>query len=171
MNNSTDGTRHHFDSVPVLKSGRLVLRAIDPADAAAIVEITTYDGVPARSEAEAREYLERIHMDFARGETLHWGICDRGSQEIIGTCGFYRGFQDNTGEIGYILRNAHRGRGVMTEAVRLVVEFGFGAMKLSRIIAITDPENSSSIAVLERAGFERLDVEPGEARFEVSARP
>lgn len=104
-------------------------------------------------------------MDFARGETVHWGICGRDGREILGTCGYYRGFADNTGEIGYILSDAHRGQGIMTEAVRLVVEFGFRVMKLSRIIAITDPEKAGSIAVLERAGFQRLTVKPGEVRF------
>lgn len=38
-----------------------------------------------------------------------------------GTSGFYRGFSNGTGEIGYVLREPFPGRGIMTDAVRLVI--------------------------------------------------
>lgn len=157
--------RHRFDPLPVLQSERLLLRGIDEADAGSIVEFTTYDGVPARDEPQALEFLERIRADAANGETLHWGICNRRGTEVMGTCGFYRGFPDNCGEIGYILGSPYRGRGFMAEAVGLIVDFGFRTLKLSRVIAMTSPENAASIAVLERAGFHRAKAGPGELTF------
>lgn len=55
--------------------------------------------------------------------------------------------------IGYSLDKNHNGRGIMTEAVRLVVSYAFHDLKLHRIEAGVMPHNVASIKVLEKAGF------------------
>lgn len=102
--------------------------------------------------------LGRIDQDYAQGSTLHWGICVGEDQEVVGTCGFYRGFPADTGEIGYVLRESYRGKGIMNRALELIVEFGFTELGLLRIVAYTDRCNAASIAVLDRLGFELVDV-------------
>ena len=129
------------------------LRAVTAADAGELLEISVYDGVAARTEAEARAQLERIAGDQARGETVHWAIEDATTGALVGTVGFYRAFADGVGEVGYVLRPAHRKRGLMTEAVGLAVAFGFDALRLGAVAAHTDATNRASIAVLERCGF------------------
>jgi [ribosomal protein S5]-alanine N-acetyltransferase len=57
------------------------------------------------------------------------------------------------GEIGYALRRDQWGRGLASEAVRLVLELGFDRLGLERIWAVCDPDNLGSIRVLERAGL------------------
>lgn len=57
--------------------------------------------------------------------------------------------------IGYSLLPGHRGRGVMTRAVNLLVEWAFENTSIGRIIAGTAPGNTASHRVLERAGFTR----------------
>lgn len=57
--------------------------------------------------------------------------------------------------IGYSLLPGFRGRGFMTRAVRLLVDWAFAATPLHRIVAGTDAGNLASQAVLERAGFQR----------------
>jgi [ribosomal protein S5]-alanine N-acetyltransferase len=57
--------------------------------------------------------------------------------------------------IGYWLRPEARGRGAATEAVRLVAGWAFGELGIDRISLITDPANTPSQRVAERAGFER----------------
>lgn len=138
---------------PTVVGARVRLRAAIPADVGALLEISMYDGDAARSEADVRAHLERIAGDQARGETVHWAIAMAGSGELAGTVGFYRGFAGGVGEVGYVLRTGHRGRGLMTEAVRLAVAYGFGVLGLEAIVAHTDADNRASIAVLERCGF------------------
>lgn len=75
---------------------------------------------------------------------------------MVGTCGYYRGFIGDVGEIGYVLGEGSRGQGLITESVRLAVDFGFDVMKLAKVVAFTNAENPSSIAVLRRCGFEEL---------------
>jgi RimJ/RimL family protein N-acetyltransferase len=60
--------------------------------------------------------------------------------------------------IGYSLVPAYRGKGFMTRAVRLLVDWAFARTALHRIVAGTDVSNTASHAVLERAGFTREGV-------------
>ena len=53
---------------------------------------------------------------------------------------------------------AHNGRGIMTEAVRLVVSYAFHDLKLHRIEAGVMPHNVASIKVLEKAGFHQEGI-------------
>lgn len=57
--------------------------------------------------------------------------------------------------LGYWLGRSQLGRGYMTDAVRALVGFGFGAVRLHRLEAATQPANAPSIRVLERNGFVR----------------
>lgn len=157
--------KHPFATFPVLSSGGLILRRVVPSDAPAVREISFYDGVAATTEDEAVAMLERIERDYAEGDSVHWGICLRGSDEVVGTCGFYRGYPGNVGEIGYLLREAYRGRGVMTAALRQVIAFGLEEMRLDGIVARTEPSNAASIGVLERLGFREVRSDPEELTF------
>lgn len=145
--------KHRFASFPVLSSRELNLRRLVAGDAATVREISFYDGVGAATEREASEIMERIEQDYDRGDSVHWGICLRGDDEVLGTCGFYRGYPANVGEIGYILREPYRGRGIMTAALRLVLPFGLYEMGLAGVVAYADPANAASIGVLTRSGF------------------
>jgi RimJ/RimL family protein N-acetyltransferase len=56
-------------------------------------------------------------------------------------------------EIGYWLGEQFWGRGIMTEAVRGVTEWGFETFGLSRIYAGVLEWNPASMRVLEKAGY------------------
>lgn len=57
--------------------------------------------------------------------------------------------------VGYSLDEDHNGKGYTTEAVKLVVEYGFNELKLHRIEAGVMPHNIGSIRVLEKSGFHK----------------
>jgi RimJ/RimL family protein N-acetyltransferase len=63
--------------------------------------------------------------------------------------------RDGVGEIGIIMRREATGRGFASKAVHLVVDHAFGALGLHRITADIDPDNSASISLFLRAGFQR----------------
>lgn len=165
MNQNMQDKKFQFSEFPTLSSDALVLREITPADAASIMEISYYDGIQAGSEEEAAAMLEKINASYGKGESIHWGICFKDQNEIVGTCGFYRGFSNNIGEIGYVLKEAHRGKGIMTQAVRITVEFGLKEMKLAQVTAYTDKTNTGSINVLKRSGFREVASENEHLKF------
>jgi len=150
---------------PTLTNRRVILRAITPSDLDAIIEISVYEGVFAETKEDARAILARIDEDQADGNSLHWGICVPGRDEVLGTIGYYRGFVDAVGEVGYVMRPAYRGLGLMTAALRSVVAFGFGQLRLAAIVAHTGPSNEASIALLRRAGFAAVAATPTRLTF------
>jgi ribosomal-protein-alanine N-acetyltransferase len=56
--------------------------------------------------------------------------------------------------MGYVLAQPYWGNGLMTEAVRAAIAFGFHVMYLQRIQAYCAVENIGSARVLEKAGME-----------------
>jgi RimJ/RimL family protein N-acetyltransferase len=54
-----------------------------------------------------------------------------------------------------MLGEAARGRGVMTQAVRLLAQWAIEELGVAQIEIFAHPENLASIAVAERAGFVR----------------
>lgn len=61
---------------------------------------------------------------------------------------------DRNGELGYTFHRSYWGNGYATEAVRQLLELGFGQLQLERIAATCHPDNIGSIRVLEKSGFQ-----------------
>ena len=55
--------------------------------------------------------------------------------------------------LGYYALAPHAGKGYMTEGMRLVIRHAFVAMKLHRLEANIQPENTASRALVKRLGF------------------
>ncbi len=161
----SEQVRHYFKDIPVLKSDRLILRGVKQSDAPEIIDLAVYDGFFAQNEADVITILKKVDANRAKGESLQWLICLKESFEIAGLCSYHRGYPNNTGEIGYVLKEAYRGKGLMTEAVKLITDFGINNMQLSRVLAYTDPSNTASMNVLKRAGFQQLESKPESITF------
>jgi RimJ/RimL family protein N-acetyltransferase len=148
---------------PQLTTQRLVLRAVTERDAPALFEIFSDPDVmrfwsrpPMESVEEAISLVREIESGWKLRTLLQWGITMKGENAVIGTCTLYRWDRTHRrAELGYVLRRDRWGSGIATEAVRAVLDHGFGEMKLHRVGADTDPRNAASGRVLERLGFER----------------
>lgn len=56
-------------------------------------------------------------------------------------------------ELGYSMSEEYWGRGLMTEAVREMIRYGFEELRLDRICVCTGPENEKSQNVIRKCGF------------------
>lgn len=143
-------------TLPVLQTERLVLRPLRTDDADALhpmyadVEANTYGSHPATTTIE--ESRERVARAVADTNWRGWAITLTDDDTAIGTVACYEKRQGKVTEIGYILFRAHWGRGIVTEAVAALIDLLF-AEGQRRVFADTDPDNSASIAVLQRLGF------------------
>jgi ribosomal-protein-alanine N-acetyltransferase len=59
------------------------------------------------------------------------------------------------GSIGYWIGGAFARQGFMTAAVRALIPFAFGNLRLHRLEAACIPSNKPSIGLLEKTGFQR----------------
>jgi RimJ/RimL family protein N-acetyltransferase len=60
-------------------------------------------------------------------------------------------------EVGYRFRKKFWGKGFATEAATAMMSYGFNELKMSKIVAITDPENRASKNVLQKVGLKYVD--------------
>lgn len=104
-----------------------------------------------------RARIQRYREDFARGSAVAFFIFENASGKLAGgiTIGNIRHGVAQSGQIGYWIGERFAGRGLMLEAVRLVVPYAFNSLRLHRIEAACIPDNVRSIRVLEKARFQR----------------
>jgi len=104
------------------------------------------------SAYDTRAYIARVHDGEQDGRRLQRAIACRGS--IVGDVGLFVERENATAAIGYWLDLEHRGRGVITAAVRELARYGFAELTLHRIEIRTDVLNVASRAVAERLEFQ-----------------
>ena len=155
-----------YDKFPKLISKDIVLREVQTGDLKNLIDILFYDSEPALNLDGAISIQKKIDLDYANGSSIPWGIADKESNEIMGNVGFYRGCDDGVGEIGCVLRPEFRGKGFMTKAMKLAIEFGFYEVELTKIIALMTKKNKKAIRLVERLNFVKTaDLNEGEIEF------
>jgi ribosomal-protein-alanine N-acetyltransferase len=88
---------------------------------------------------------------------LYYQLIDNKTSNIIGWCGFHTWYTDhNRAEIGYgFFDDDYKNKGIMSEVIALVVNYGFNNMNLERIEAFVGPNNTPSIKLLKRMKFKQ----------------
>ena len=151
-----------FADPPELETERLLLRRMRQDDAqdmfayASDPEVTRYVLFDTHRSVEDSEVFLRFAVEgYERGDFGGWGVVLKDSGAFIGTCGVDVNFapEHDRAELGYVLSREHWGKGLMPEAVRAVIRFGFGRMELNRIQARCVAENTASARVMEKVGM------------------
>jgi ribosomal-protein-alanine N-acetyltransferase len=76
------------------------------------------------------------------------------TDKLIGTAGLYRYDEQNLSILmGADLSKEYWGKGLMTEALKALVQYCFEIMKINRIEVTTDPKNIRAINLIKRLGF------------------
>lgn len=147
--------------LPVLSSGELVLRPIEDKDTAALFShfsdnaVTKYMDIDSFTNiSEATQIIQFFHQSLEKEEGMRWAITLAGSDELIGTCGYHKISKTHfKAEIGYDLRPSYWGKGIMKEAVSIMLDYGYEELQFNRIEAFVDPDNLASSKLLTRLGF------------------
>ena len=155
---------------PVEIPGRGVkLRAFQNSDVDRIVEAcsdsrTSYWLIsmprPYRPE-NAFAYLDATAELAARGASLTWCIADPADDRCLGSISLDGlGGYSTRGEIGYWAHPDARGRGIVTEAVRLVTEYATDTGLATSLLIRCASSNMASRRVAERAGYREIGIQP-----------
>ena len=149
-----------FAKLP-LETARLVLRPLEPGDAEDLYtifsdpKVARYGSSPAwTSIDEANAFIQRAITACQDGSSLRLGLVRREDRRLIGQCTLFSiSEQNRRAEIGYTMASDAWGHGFMDEALRALIDYGFGVLNLIRIEADIDPRNAASARSLERLGF------------------
>jgi RimJ/RimL family protein N-acetyltransferase len=83
----------------------------------------------------------------------------RGEAELVGNCGIFRTWRglgedfDGAAEAGWVLRADCTGQGLAGEAMRAVLAWFEATHGQQRIVCMTAPDNTASLALAAKLGF------------------
>lgn len=161
----------------VLESDRLRLRPFVDADLPRIVEACSdpqtrhwLHGLPdPYTPAVARGYVDDCIWQAATGAKATWAIADRETDQLLGNIAVMDmlGVNPTSGEVGYWLHEDARGRGVMSEAIRMAISHAFDPEGLDRrrLVLYAAVSNTASNAVAAAAGFTRYGTQRAAERL------
>lgn len=111
-------------------------------------------------EVDTQAEIEKTKKSLTKIDQIEWfDLIEISSNIVIGSCGFHNWVKEHRrAEIGYFLHPQFRKQGLMTEATKQVIDYGFNSMNLIRIEAWVDPDNKDSIAIMKRFGFTKEGV-------------
>lgn len=149
-----------FEPFPILKTNRLTLVAIGQQHLNDLFrlfgnsEVTRYYNIITLTQlGEAQKIVDHFQNKVRDGLGIRWGICIEGSEQVIGTIGFNNFSKNHRANIGYDLLPEYWGKGIMNEALKAVLEYGFTILEVNRVEAEVMVGNTASENLLSRAGF------------------
>lgn len=148
----------NFDPFPVFETDRLVLRKISMDDAEELFVLRTnqdamrYINKPLpKSINEVKELINRMNEITER---IQWAISLKDNPTLIGTIGYHRIEKEHyRAEVGYMILPKYWNKGITSEAMTKVLDFGFNEIGLHTIEANINPANEISQKLLKKFNF------------------
>ncbi|MEO8087228.1 MAG: GNAT family N-acetyltransferase [Bacteroidota bacterium] len=152
-----------YDKFPVLETERLILREMTMDDAPVLFEMRTHplmnrytDRAKMKTMEEAEQKMKTIIEMVESRNGIAWAIELKESKKQIGDISFWRLIKEHyRAEIGYALLPEYWEKGIMSEAARCAIDYGFSMLNFHSIEANVNPNNVASMKLLEKMNFVR----------------
>ena len=146
----------------VCETERLRLRHLLDSDAPFILEllnepdfIRNIGDREVRTLEDARRYIQHGPMVSYSQHGFGLFLVElRDSGKPVGICGLLKRDYLQDVDVGFALRESYRGQGYAFEAAQAAMRHGQEDLGISRIVAITSPDNRASMKVLRKLGLE-----------------
>lgn len=146
-----------------IKTERLLLRIPSKDDIPYIFSATRFagfnDGMQWNPPAKAEDLLaplERNLQAWESGEGFSFTITKQGNSALIGRISIRKTTATNVWNIGFWTHPNTQNQGIMTEAVRAILQFGFDVLKAIRIEACYATWNKASEKVMLKNGMKPI---------------
>lgn len=144
-----------------LETERLILKPIDESHVEDILKIRSNEVVnqfvkriPPKTNYDALDFILTIKKRVQNNESINWGITYKNQQNLIGTICLWNFSNDRAeAEVGYELLPEYHRKGIMSEALRAVLHYGFNTLNLYTILALTNKFNENSKGLLLKHHF------------------
>lgn len=157
-----------FNPFPKLETDRLLLRNIEESDHEIILFLRSDTMInkfierpehrKTKNKTDAIKFINEINENAKTNKSIAWGITLKNHPEIVGTICLWNFSEDRKiAEVGYDLNPSFQGKGIMSEAMKSVIDFGFTQLKLDIIEAFTHKENETSKRLLKKNGFKFME--------------
>ncbi len=146
---------------PFIRTSRLLLRQFVDSDLENVFQglshpdVIRYYGV-SYSTLEATKAQMEFFTDLEKNETgIWWAICSLDNQTFYGAAGLNGLSKEHKkAEIGFWLLPEFWGRGIITEVIPVICDYGFDKLKLHRIESLVETENKNCKSVMSKLAFQ-----------------
>ena len=144
-----------------IETDRLVLKEINESYVEDILRIRSNEVInqfvqrnSPKNNYDALQFILTIKERTRNNETFYWGISLKDQPNLIGTICLWKFTEDRKqAEVGYELLPDYHRKGIMSEALTAVVNFGFNTLNLQEIVAMTNKFNENSKGILFKHDF------------------
>jgi len=151
----------NFDPFPVLITERLILRRIGNNDAHEIFSLRSDEQImkyicrpKPRHMDDILQFIQKIDKMIDGNEGIAWAMTLKSDPKMMGHISLHVINKEHyRAEVGYMMLPEHCGIGLMSEALRAVLDYGFNNLRLHSIEANISPQNHHSRKLLERNNF------------------
>lgn len=155
-----------FNQFPTIKTKRLLLRKITNKDLPMLFElfsnpnVTKYYNITTLvEEKEAEEFLRFYQEIFNQKKGIRWGLSLLDEPDkLIGTCGYNFFKMYGRANLGYDLHPDYWSQGLMAEALRKIITFGFNGLQINRVEATVMLDNLASRKLLGKLFFQKEGI-------------
>ena len=153
-----------FSNPPTLETKRLFLVKIGQEHAhdmfrySSDPDVTKYLTWSCHSSLnQTQRHIKFLEKKYKSGVFNDWGIVEKLSGRMIGTCGFTAfDEKENMAEIGYVLAKDMWGKGYAKESADRVMQFAREVFGLDSFCAKCIEGNNASISVMKKCGLTEL---------------
>ena len=145
---------------PQFHTQRLILRQFQPTDIEHVFkglsheEVIKYYGVSYRTLQETKEQMDWYANLEKEGTGIWWAITSAEDGTFFGAAGFNNLSKEHRkAEIGFWLLPEFQKKGIIQEAVPVIIQHAFEELQLHRIEAYVETENSDSAKALQKLHF------------------
>ena len=145
----------------MIETKRLNLKKINESHVEDILRIRSNEVInqflarnPPKNNYDALQFILTIKERTQNNQTIYLGISLKDQPILIGTICLWNFSEDRkTAEVGYELLPDYHRKGIMSEALEAVLEFGFNELHLQEVVAMTHKSNISSKNLLLKHHF------------------
>jgi RimJ/RimL family protein N-acetyltransferase len=148
---------------PTLHTPRLCLRKLEPEDIPSLLRYANNEKITAYvlnipypyREPDAVFRISYVVQGFKTKFRFVFSIINKATAEMIGEISLHLDARKPLAQLGYWLGEPFWNKGIITEAIGAVLQFGFNDLQLETVLAICDRANGASARVLAKNGFEK----------------
>jgi ribosomal-protein-alanine N-acetyltransferase len=143
-----------------IETKKLKLRAPSLEDIPYIFTASQYEGFtdgmlwePPKQEDELKINLKKSILAWEQGEGFNFTIVNKATDDFLGRISIRKTEEDNLWNVGFWTHPKHQGKGIMKEALKAIIDWGFEQLKADEIEACHALWNKASERVLKSGGM------------------
>ncbi|WP_348813715.1 GNAT family N-acetyltransferase [Flavobacterium maritimum] len=150
-----------------LKGDTIYLRALEPNDLEFVYVMENDQNIWEVSNTQTpysrfliKQYLENAHQDIYEAKQLRLAICQDQDFPALGLIDLFDfDPQNNRAGVGIVIQAAaNRNQSIGSEALGLLIKYAFYNLNLHQLYANIATENTASIALFTKFGFQKIGV-------------